>query len=166
MAGNPFDQKKAGGTATATKARGGLAAANGDADPIAAPPRRGGGDPFALPSSGGGDYKFTEFLGELLLVRPTEAGVMPTKIDPESEFVRVDVIRLDNENEQVEDLIVFASALIRTFKAVLRGDNEWVLGRLQMGEAKNGKNAPYILTQPGSEDIALAQGVMSELGLI
>lgn len=163
MAGNPFDQKKAGGTATATKGRASLAVANGD-EPPSTPPRSG--DPFALPTGGGGDYKFTEFLGELLLVKPFEAGTMATKIDPESEFVRVDVVRLDNENEQVGDLIVFASALIRTLKTVLRGDNEWVLGRLQMGEAKNGKNAPYILTQPTAEDISRAQGAMAELGLI
>ncbi len=164
MAGNPFDNKKTGSTAAATKTRGGLAAANGD-EPPTTPPRSG--DPFALPSSGGGgDYKFTEFLGELLLVRPVEVDTMVTKISPDSEFVRVDTIRLDNENERVDDLLVFGTALIRTFKSVLRGDNEWVLGRLEMGEAKNGKNAPYILTQPAADDIALAQGVMVELGLI
>lgn len=161
MATNPFDQKKTGGAAT--KTRGGLAAANGDGAPI---PTRAGGDPFALPTSGVGDYKFNDFLGELLLVRPIEVDTMVTKISPDTEFVRVEVVRLDNENERVDDLLVFGTAVMRTLKAVLRGDSEWVLGRLQMGEAKNGKNAPYILVQPSDADIATAQAAMSQLGLI
>lgn len=163
MAGNPFDNKKSGGTATATRPRGGLATANGDEEPT---PARRSGDPFAIASSGGGDYKFTEFVGELLLVRPIEAGTMSTKISPESEFVRVDAIRLDNDNERCDDLLVFGSALIRSFKSVLRGDREWVLGRLELGEAKNGKNAPYILSTPNEDEIRHAHAVMDELGLL
>ena len=159
MAGNPFEKNTGG---AATKTRGGLATANGDAEPATA--RRG--DPFTLPSGGGGDYKFTEFVGELLLVKPIEVDTMVTKISPDSEFVRVDVIRLDNDNERADDLLVFGTALIRTFKAVLRGDSEWVLGRLELGEAKNGKNAPYILTQPSDTEIATAQAAMRDLGLI
>lgn len=159
MATNPFDQKK-GGTATKSRA---LAAANGDGEPASA--RKG--DPFALPTSGGGgDYKFTDFVGELLLVRPIEVDTMVTKISPDSEFVRVDTVRLDNENERVDDLLVFGTALIRTFKTVLRGDSEWVLGRLELGEAKNGKNAPYILAQPTKDEIDLAYAVMTDMALI
>ena len=161
MASNPFDHKKTGGAAT--KTRGGLAVANGDAEPVTA---KKGGDPFALPSSGGGDYKFTEFLGELLLIRPIEVDVMATKISPESEFVRVDVIRLENDNEQADDLLVFGTALIRTFKVVLRGESEWVLGRLEMGTATPGKNAPYILSQPNKDELAVAEAAMRSLGLI
>lgn len=160
MASSPFDKKPVN---TAVKSRGGLATANGDSEP--APVRRSG-DPFALPTSGGSDYKFTEFLGELLLVKPIEVDTMVTKISPDSEFVRVEVIRLDNENERVDDLLVFGTALIRTFKAVLRGDSEWVLGRLEMGSPTPGKNAPYILSQPTKDEIAVAQQAMTELGLI
>jgi hypothetical protein len=162
VAGNPFDNQKKTTGATATKARGGLAAANGDGDPVPAPRT---GDPFALPSSGGGDYKFTDFVGELLLVHPIEVDVMATRISPESEFCRVDVIRLDNENERADDLLVFGSALIRGFKTVLRGPQEWVLGRLALGNASPGKNAPYILAAPTPEEIARGHEVMAELGL-
>lgn len=163
MAGNnPFDNPVK-GTSTAAKTRGGLAAANGDGEPTPVGPR----DPFALPSGGGGgDYKFTEFLGELLLIRPTALETMSTKIAADTEVVRVDAIRLDNDNEQVEDLLVFASALIRNFKKVMRGPNEWVLGRLVLGEAKNGKNAPYILEQPTESEINQARLVMESLGLL
>lgn len=162
---NPFDTKKSSGsTATATKPKGGLAAAGGDEDSEPKTVRRG--DPFAMPSGGGGDYKFSEFLGELLLVRPTEEGTMDTEVANDSEYVRADVVRLDNENEQVEDLLVFQVALIRTLKKVMRGPNEWVLGRLARGEAKKGKSAPYILSKPTDEEIAQAEEVMEQLGLL
>ena len=150
---NPFD--------TNSK-RGGLSVAGGEAEPSNAGPR----DPFALPSTGSGDYKFTDFLGELLLIRPTLLDTMATKISAESEVIHCDVIRLDNDNEQVDDLLVFQTALLRSLKAVLRGENDWVLGRLNMGEAKNGKNAPYLLDKPSAEDIAKARGVMEQLGLL
>lgn len=161
---NPFDNKKPSSTATKERpaAKGGMAAANGDDEPTTVRT----GDPFAMPSGGGSDYKFTEFLGELLLVKPTEVDTMPTKISAETEIVRCDVIRLENENEQVDDLLVFQSALIRNLKKVLRGPNEWVLGRLELGEAKNGKNAPYILTKPTGDEVATAHHVMDELGLL
>jgi hypothetical protein len=161
---NPFDTKtKSGGTATATKTKGGLDAANGEEAPVAVGPR----DPFALPSTGGGgDYKFTDFMEELLLIRPTSEDVMSTSVSAETEVIRADVVRLDNDNEQVEDLFVFQSALIRNLRKVLRGPNEWVLGRLTKGTAKPGKSAPYILDQPNADEIARAQTVMVQLGLL
>lgn len=156
MGTNPFDKAP-----TATKAK--LAVANGDAEPTTV---SNGADPFSLPSSGGSDYKFTDFLNELLLVNPIGVETMTTKIAPETEVVRVNAIRLDNDNEQVDDLLVFQSALIRNLKKVLRGPNEWVLGRLTMGSPSPGKNAPYILDKPTAEEIAQAKGVMQELGLL
>jgi hypothetical protein len=166
VAGNPFGNKGGGAAATATKPRsGGLATANGDEEPTSAKgtgPKR---DPFATAGGGGAEYKIREFLGELLLVKPIEVDTMQTTISPESEFCRVDVIRLDNENEKVEDLLVFQTALLRTLKRVLRSDDEWVLGRLELGQEKKGKNAPYILTAPTEEDVARARAVMTELGL-
>ncbi len=125
-------------------------------------PRR---DPFAMPSGGGGDYKFTEFLGELLLIKPIEEDIIATKISAETEVIRVDVIRLENENERVDDLLVFQSALLRTLRRALRGPNNWTIGRLEMGEEKNGKNAPYILTVPTQDEIEAAVKVAADLGL-
>lgn len=158
MGTNPFDKAP---TGTATKAK--LAVANGDAEPTTV---SSSADPFSLPSSGGGDYKFTDFLNELLLVNPISVETMATKIAPETEVVRVNVIRLDNQTEQVDDLLVFQTALIRNLKKVLRGPNEWVLGRLTMGAPSPGKNAPYILDKPTAEEIAQAKGVMQVLGLL
>lgn len=167
MANNPFGNGPKGGTATKTAPP----AASQDQDdaadasgPVGIGPKR---DPFAMPSGGGSDYKISEFLGELLLVSPTEVDSMVTSVskDGPSEFVRVDVIRLDNGNERVDDLLVFQEALRRTLKKVLRGDNAWVLGRLEMGTAQKGKNAPYILSKPTEEDVARGQAAYKELGL-
>lgn len=163
MAGkNPFDNT---GGGTATKTRPGLSVANGKEAPTTARPR----DPFAVATSGNTtDYKVSDFLDELLLVEPIEVDEMVTSASNGQlqEFVRVNVIRLDNENERVENMLVFQVALVSSLKRVLRGENDWVLGRLQLGQAKGGKNAPYLLNPPNEDDIDLAKEVMAQLGLI
>lgn len=163
---NPFNGPK-GGTATATRPKTSAVA-------VADPEDEGGAvtmkskptDPFALPGGGGSGYKFTEFEGELLLVKPLERDVVSTEIDANSDVIRCDVIRLENENEQVEDMLVFQTALRRTLGRVLDGPNEWVLGRLGRGTAKKGKSAPWILTKPEEAEAAHAGKVMEELGLL
>lgn len=173
MAGSPFDKGPGGNAATATadkpaakngaaKAKATKAAEVDEGGTVDISPRR---DPFAMPSGGGGDYKFTDFLDELLLVKPIEEDIIATKISSETEVMRVDVVRLDNENERCDDLLVFQSALLRTLRRAMRGPNNWTLGRLEMGEAKNGKNAPYILTKPDDDEIAAAIKVATELNL-
>lgn len=184
MAGNPFPSK--GGTATATKAPpaaaskappaaaskgSGLDVANGADDPTstAAPAGVGAsasGDPFAEPS-GMSDYKFADFNGELLLIRPDEIDQMVTKVSKGElqDFVRMDVIRMDNDNERCDDVISFHQAIVRTLRKVLNGPNDWVLGRLDQGENTKG-NPPYILTPATEEEKTRAYGVMAELGLI
>lgn len=162
---NPFNGPK-GGTATATRPKASAVA-------VADPEDEGGAvtmtsapkDPFAMPGGGGSGYKITEFEGELLLIKPIEHDVIATEISAETKTIRCDVIRLENENEQVEDMLVFQMALLRTLGRVLAGPNEWVLGRLGRGTAKKGKSAPWILTTPDEDDIARAQAVMKELGL-
>lgn len=103
MAGSPFD-KKGGGTATATKAE---AAPAADAnDPTKAEVTSVGsgkpvkGDPFgnvAKPSGISG-YKPISFMGQLVLLHPTETGFMKTSSNtpenPQSEYVRFDIIPL------------------------------------------------------------------------
>ncbi|SKX80387.1 Uncharacterised protein [Mycobacteroides abscessus subsp. bolletii] len=163
---NPFAGPK-GGTATATRPKASAVA-------VADPEDEGGAvtmapkakDPFAMPGGGGSGYKITEFEGELLLIKPIERDIIPTEISAETKTIRCDVIRLENENEHVEDMLVFQTALLRTLGRVLDGPNEWVLGRLGKGTAKKGKSAPWILTTPGEDDIATAQSAMTELGLL
>ncbi|SIB68347.1 hypothetical protein [Mycobacteroides abscessus] len=163
---NPFSGPK-GGTATATRPKTSTIA-------VADPEDEGGAvtmkskptDPFALPGGGGSGYKITEFEGELLLIKPIERDVIPTEISAETKCIRCDVVRLENENEQVEDMLVFQTALLRTLGRVIDGPNEWVLGRLGKGTAKKGKSAPWILTKPDEAEAEHAGKVMAELGLL
>jgi hypothetical protein len=132
-------------------------------------------DPFALGKSGGGgdsDYAFKDFLGELLLVKPTEQDEMVTvasngKMQP---YVICDVYRLENPDadgnpEFVEDSYVFQTVLNKRFRKVLAGPNNWALGRLVLGVAKGSKNAPYLFEAPTDEEVdaafkwATAQGL-------
>ncbi|AYD82045.1 hypothetical protein I5G60_gp51 [Mycobacterium phage Saguaro] len=98
---SPFDKKK-GGTATATKAT-----ATADAnDPTAAPVTKINGDaapkgdPFANVArpTGISGYKPIAFMGQLVLMHPTETGFMKTSSNtpenPQSEYVRFDIIPL------------------------------------------------------------------------
>jgi hypothetical protein len=48
----------------------------------------------------------------------------------------------------------------------MRGPNSWVIGRLELGEAKNGKSAPYQLSDKlTQEEVDNARKVMTHLGL-
>lgn len=123
-------------------------------------------DLFANPGGGGGDQRIQDFLGELLLVNATEyIPEMTTRIGT-GDAVRVDVIRLEADNEQVGDLLVFQEALKRELRKLMRNPSaSWLLGRLEMGAEKNGKSAPYILTEATDAEKAHAQKVMRQLGL-
>ncbi|EIC63585.1 Uncharacterised protein [Mycobacteroides abscessus subsp. massiliense] len=162
---NPFAGPK-GGTTTATRPKASAVAVadpedEGGAVTMAIKPK----DPFAMPGGGGSGYKITEFEGELLLIKPIERDVIDTEISANSDVIRCDVVRLENQNEQVEDMLVFQTALRRTLGRVLDGPNEWVLGRLGRGTAKKGKSAPWILTTPDESEAVHAGKVMAELGL-
>jgi len=168
----PFDKAPSGATATATRPAKNGSAKSAAAKSAAAEEEKGGTvdisarrDPFAMPSGGVGDYKFTDFVGELLLIKPVEEDVIATKISADTEVIRVDVVRLENDNERCDDLLVFQSALLRTLRRAMKGPNNWTLGRLEMGEAKNGKSAPYILTVPNEDEIAQAVKVATALNL-
>lgn len=104
-------------------------------------------------------------MGELLLVKPYEEDIIKTKISDQTEIVRIDVVRLDNENERVDDLMVFQQALLRTFRKVLNGPNSWTIGRLERGEEKNGRSAPYIFVRVEQEDIDRGVAAAKELAL-
>jgi len=104
---SPFDKK--GGTATATKAAASKASA--DDDPTQADvtnlgedkpiekPAASKGSPFdASDPTGVSGYKPGAFMGQLVLVHPTEHGSMKTSANtpenPQSEYIRADIIPL------------------------------------------------------------------------
>ncbi len=157
--------KKAAAKAPAAKAADEAPAADptDDQEPQALT-KASGGDPFAQPA-GPGEYRIQDMLDEVLLVKPYEEDVIKTKISDNSEVIRCDIIRIDNENERCDDVLIFQTALLRTFRKVLNGPNNWTIGKLEMGEEKNGRNAPYIFTRVDEADIARGVAVAKELGL-
>lgn len=157
---------KAPAKAAPAKATAGPAVAKGDADPVAAPAT---GDPFSLPpSTGGSDYKFQEFLGELLLIRPYEVGDMVTKKTKPGErtkYAKVDLYRLENDAELVEGLMVFQQSPQEACAKVLAGPNDWFIGRLIRIPSTTGNSDPYIIDEPTEEEVALVRTFGSENGL-
>ena len=170
MGDNPFDTDDAATTAVAekpaaaTKARTGSSRpAKGDgfdsADEDGGVKPGKAGDPFSAPA-GISDVKITEFLGELLLVKPTEViEEMDTEIGTAKDVVRADFVVLtgDAEGKQVEDALVFQVALKRALLKVLDGANPYLLGRLGLGNKKKGKNAPFIFEKPDDDDMDVAR---------
>lgn len=136
------------------------------------------GDPFSTPP-GVSEYKITELVGGLLLVKPTEViEEMDTEIGRAENVVRADVTVLEDtplhEDGQptgetlaagttVEDVLVFQMALKRALLRVLDGPNPFLLGRLGMGNAKKGKNAPYIFERPDEDDAVLARQYLASI---
>lgn len=116
-------------------------------------------DPFSTPS-GTSDYRINDFVGELLLVKPTEDITdMVTEIGT-TDAVRVDMVPLTGNvarGQKLDDILVFQMALKRALRKVLDGGNPYLLGKLTMGAKKPGKNAPYIFDKPTDEDKALAR---------
>lgn len=155
---NPFDRTTAAAataTATAKPSKGDVfdtATETGDVTPGRV------NDPFSTPS-GTSDYRINDFVGEVLLVKPTEDITdMVTEIGT-TDAVRVDLVPLTGHlaGKKLDDILVFQMALKRALRKVLDGGNPYLLGKLTMGAKKPGKNAPYIFDKPTEEDKAMAR---------
>lgn len=131
------------------------------------------GDPFSTPP-GVSEYKITDLVGSLVLVRPTEViEEMDTEIGLAKNVVRADVVTLDGvtledgtELEQgtlIEDVLIFQMALKRALLRVIDGPNPYLLGRLGKGNAKKGKSAPYIFERPDEDDATLARQYLASI---
>lgn len=186
----PFGSRGKGATATKTKpATKAKAAPADDDDPIAvADPDAEDGvstdpradakkaaatsdDPFATPPEPSG-ARISDFVGELLIVKPIEETVVPTSVSPTSDAIRADVVRLDltaddeDEDESVFvvnlDMLVFQQALRKALARVLVSSKPFMLGRLAMGNKQPGKNAPYIFLKADDDDLAKAKAWLKE----
>lgn len=121
------------------------------------------GDPFSLPPAPS-EIQISDLVGTLVLVRPTEViEEMQTEIGKAENVVRADITAVDGElsGQLFEDVLVFQTALKRALLKVLDGPNPLLLGRIEMGQKKPGKNAPYLFGKPDEDDIAMAREALA-----
>lgn len=130
------------------------------------PKNLGIGDPFAAPKGIGDGERITDFVGNLLLVKPTEfISQMGTTQGP-SDAVRVDMAVLDDEEEPgkiIIGVLLFQQALRREAKAILEGDLPYLLGRLHKGKT-GANNTLYTFQEANEDDITLARQWLSAGG--
>lgn len=115
-------------------------------------------DPFASPAGMSGEY-ITNFVGSLLLVKPTEYISEMNTQQGKSDAMRVDLAVLDDEDEPgrvVTGVLLFQSALKREAKAVLESPSPYLLGRLTKNKIGNG-NTLYLFEEGTDEDKNLAR---------
>ncbi|HXH35023.1 MAG TPA: hypothetical protein VNJ54_11495 [Plantibacter sp.] len=111
------------------------------------------------PGTGGDKLPLEELLGSLLLVTVhEETDPIPTEYG-DTTAIRADVAVLDGtlRKQRFEDTLIFP----RVLKAQLRGaageDDNQVLGRLEQGKKKPGKNPPWQLTEPTAADLEVGE---------
>lgn len=124
------------------------------------PANLGMGDPFAAPTGVGDGSRITEFVGRLLLVKPTEViAEMNTSQGKARDVVRADIAVLDDAEEPgriVEGVLLFQQALKREAKAIYDGPLPYLLGRLDKGKT-NGGNTLYTFQEANEADVTLAR---------
>ena len=124
------------------------------------PASLGMGDPFAAPTGVGDGSRITEFVGRLLLVKPTEViAEMNTSQGKARDVVRADIAILDDAEEPgkiVEGVLLFQQALKREAKAIYDGPLPYLLGRLDKGKT-NGGNTLYTFQEANEADVTLAR---------
>jgi hypothetical protein len=122
-------------------------------------------DPFSTTSGGATtDRRINDFIGELLLVKPTEDIEELTTEVGVTDAVRADVTPLSGPDagETFEDLLVFQVILKRELRRVMSNpDQKFKLGRLVMGDATKGKSAPYKFADATPEEIAIARAYLA-----
>ncbi|WAB09221.1 hypothetical protein SEA_LITTLEMUNCHKIN_45 [Gordonia phage LittleMunchkin] len=164
MANSPFNK---GGAAAKSKAApkdaaddASFATATEDGD---VKPGKPSGDPFSLPPAPS-EVSISDLVGVLVLAKPTEViESMQTEVGTAENVVRADITAVDGDQagQTFEDVLVFQTALKRALLKVLDGPNPMLLGRIEMGNKKPGKNAPYLFGKPDEDDIEAARAVLA-----
>lgn len=116
------------------------------------------GDPFASPTGVSGEY-ITEFIGNLLLIKPVEWVEKMSTSKGENSACRVDLAVLDDADEPgrvVPGVLLFQTALKREAKAILEGPLPYLLGRLNKGKTGGG-NDLYTFLEPDEDEKNLAR---------
>lgn len=125
-----------------------------------APANLGIGDPFADPDGVGDGSRITEFVGRLLLVKPTEViEEMNTSQGKARDVVRADIAVLDDAEEPgriVEGVLLFQQALKREAKKIYEGPLPYLIGRLDKGKTGGG-NTLYTFQAATEEEKNIAR---------
>ncbi|QNL30170.1 hypothetical protein SEA_MARIOKART_43 [Gordonia phage Mariokart] len=163
MAASPFNKAKAGSTATKAKPADDAASFDTVTEDGDVAPGKPAGDPFSLPPAPS-EIGISDLVGTLVLCRPTEViESMQTEVGTAENVVRADITAVDGDlaGQVFEDVLVFQTALKRALLKVLDGPNPMLLGRIEMGNKKPGKNAPYLFGKPDEDDINAARAVLA-----
>lgn len=165
MAGDPFAGK--GGTATAPAPTQAPAQTPPAADAPAGGMGFAAGDPFASPT-GLSAVKIADWLGELILVRPTKETEMVTKVSKgeKNPVVMANILPITGDGVGegwIRDVAVFQIALRRELVEVLEGPAHvpYLLATLVRGEEKDGKSAPYLFQAATPEQEAMARTALA-----
>lgn len=166
---NPFAQATAAVATPAAETAAPAAVATPPAAPApAALGDTGFGDPFSDPTGVAGDgERITEFVGNLLLVKPTEFITQMGTSQGPTDVVRIDMAVLDDAEAPgriVRGVLLFQQALRREAKAVLDGPHPFLLGRLNKGKT-NGGNTLYTFETATDADKALARQFLAAPGV-
>lgn len=112
---------------------------------------------YATPSAGGGDkLPLADLEGALLRIDVLEALTdVATSFGPANP-IRANVVALDgrNKGDDYDDTLIFPRVLASQLKGSV---GKVVLGRLGKGTAKSGQSAPWMLSAPTDDDIAVAR---------
>lgn len=111
---------------------------------------------FQQPSQGGDKVPFAELVNSLVLIVVREYRTGITTVNGMKDAVAADVHVLDGPkaSEVYDNALIFQSVIVGSTKSAAGG--EPVLGRVGIGVAKPGQNAPYILAPFTDADAAIA----------
>ena len=103
---------------------------------------------------------------DLIPLTTPEAGTTPTKDKMVARGDAFVVLNKDGDEEEfepyeigerLEELVVFNKPLVASVASAKRKGNNWILGRITRGEAKEGQSVPIILVAASAEDKAYYQ---------
>lgn len=122
-------------------------------------------NPFSTPSSSE-KVIVAENLGKLMLITPKEVLASVPTIHGDKEALVADVTILDTTGKGKHtvhaDVRIFQGVLIGKLKTSI-GKPMPVLGTLAQGEAKKGKNAPWVINAPTESEVKLAVAYWDDL---
>ena len=110
-------------------------------------------NPFASPAQAGG-YDLEAGLGHLVVVTPLEYLEAVETVHGPSPAIRANILDVDDEEMSTEDALIFPKVLVGALRSRI---GQKVLGVISQGQAKPGKNAPWVLNDASTDAAAVAR---------